>query len=118
MSEVLDNLTSTVAVKFWHGGSRIAGDLVLPGHKTGISRSGDDGVFITTDRSLAETYASTVDGAAWVYEVEPLSDPTPVPSLVGGPTISFRCERARIIRRFTVPNARRRVIRALVPDWR
>jgi len=98
---------------YWHGGSRIEGDLVLPGHETGVSRSGDVGVFITTDRSLAETYASTVSGPAWLYEVEPLSEPQPIP-LVGGPTISYRCERARIVRRFTVSNATRTAARNAV----
>lgn len=99
---------------YWHGGSRIVGDMVLPGHETGISRSGDIGVFVTSDRSLAETYASTVDGPAWVYEVEPMSELVPIPPLVGGPTISYRCDWARIIRRFTVSNAARSVYRAAV----
>lgn len=92
---------------YWHGGPRIDGAMVVPGSESGLSRSGAAGVHITTDRSLAETYASTVSGAAWVYEVEPLSAPIPVPSLVGGPTIAYRCERARIVRRFTVSNAQR-----------
>ncbi len=92
---------------YWHGGPRIEGDMVLPGSESGLSRSGASGVHMTTDRDLAETYASTVSGAAWVYEVEPLSDPIPVAPLVGGPTISYRCDRARIVRRFTLSNARR-----------
>lgn len=92
---------------YWHGGSRIEGNMVLPSHESGVSRSGDEGVFITTDRSLAETYASTVAGSAWVYEVAPLGEPVPIPPLVGGPLISYRCERARIVRRFTVSNAAR-----------
>lgn len=71
-------------------------------------------MFITTDRSLAETYASTVTGPAWVYEVDPVGDPVPVPSLVGGPTISYRCERARIVRRFTVSNAVRARVQNVV----
>jgi hypothetical protein len=99
---------------YWHGGGRIDGPLVLPGNETGRSRSGDVGVFVTIDRSLAETYASTVSGPAWVYEVEPLGGLEPIPSLVGGPTISFRCERARIIRRFTVSNAVRAAIQRAV----
>ena len=99
---------------FWHGGPRIDGDLVLPSTDTGRSRSGAEGVHVTSVRSLAETYASTVDGPAWVYEVEPLGDLVPVPSLVGGPTMSFRCDRARIVRRFTVSNAMRSRYRAAV----
>lgn len=92
----------------------MASDLILPGPETGVSRSGDVGVFVTTERSLAETYAATVDGTAWVYEVEPLGDLEPVPSLVGGPTISYRCERARIVRRFTLSNARRTALQGAV----
>jgi hypothetical protein len=116
---------------YWHGGPRIQGDVILPGNVPGykrfmlpanlpVSRSGDVGVFITTDRSLAETYASTVTGSAWVYEVEPLSEPLPIPSLVGGPTISYSCSRARIVRRFTVSNAVRAANRAAVMStgWR
>ena len=79
-------------MSYWHGGSRIAGDFVLPSHETGRSRSGDEGVFVTTDRSLAEMYASTVAGPSWVY----------------------RCGRARILRRFTVSNAARRANRIAV----
>lgn len=92
---------------FWHGGTRIAGDFIEPPEVSGVSRSGDEGVHITTERSLAETYAATVEGPAWIYEVEPLSEPVPVPPRIGGPTISYRCERARIIRRFTVSRHRR-----------
>lgn len=102
---------------YWHGGGRIDGDLVLPSITTGISRSGDVGVHVTTERSLAETYASTVRGTAWVYEVEPLSDPVPVPPLVGGPVLSYRCEAARIVRRFTLSNADRAVLQRAVGRW-
>lgn len=93
---------------------------MLPSVETGLSRSGDVGVHITTVRSLAETYASTVPGVAWVYEVEPLSEPVPVPSMFGGPTISYRCDRARILRRFTLSKARRQDLRAAVysTGWR
>lgn len=99
---------------YWHGGPRIAGDRVLPPEATGSSRSGDTGVHVSTDRTLAEAYASTVDGTAWVYEVVPDGEPVPVPSLVGGPTVSYRCASARIVRRFTVPNATREGYRAAI----
>ena len=99
---------------YWHGGGRIEGDAILNGVTAGTSRSGADGVHVTTDRSLAEMYASTVSGTAWVYEVEPVGEVVPVPSLVGGPTISYRCERARIVRRYTVSNATRARARAAV----
>lgn len=100
---------------YWHGGGRIEGDYVLNGIAVGTSRSGDTGVHVTTERSLAETYASTIpDRTAWVYEVEPIGELVPVPSLVGGPTISFRCERARIVRRFTVSRATRDAVRSVM----
>jgi hypothetical protein len=99
---------------YWHGGPRIAGDMILMSEVTGVSRSGDQGVHVTTDRTLAEAYASTVDGTAWVYEVIPAAPLTPVPSLVGGPTISFRCGSARIVRRFSVSRATRDAYRAIV----
>lgn len=105
---------------YWHGGGRIVGDMLLPSAETGVSRSGDAGVFVTSERSLAETYASTVPGVAWVYEVEPLTEPVPIPSLLGGPTVSYRCERARIVRRFTISRDRRSQLRAAVlsTGWR
>ena len=103
---------------YWHGGGRIAGDEVQAGDTTGATRAAGDGVYVTTDRSLAETYASTIaEATAWVYEVEPIGELIPTPPLIGGPTISYRCERARIIRRFTVPNHRRERMRAAVPGW-
>ena len=98
--------------RWWHGGSRVGGDLILPSAATGVTRSGDArGVFVTTDRDLAATYASTVSGQAWVYEVEPLSEPEPVTSLVAplAPPISFTVAVARIIRRYSVSNAERRL---------
>lgn len=39
-------------VTYWHGGGKIDGPLLLPGTETGISRSGDTGVHVTTDRVL------------------------------------------------------------------
>lgn len=99
---------------YWHGGRRIVGDKVLPPEVTGVSRSGDSGVHVTTDRSLAEAYASTVEGQAWVYEVEPDGEVIPVPSLVGGPVVSYRCPSARIVRRFTVAGRTRAAYRATI----
>lgn len=107
---------------YWHGGGRIAGDVVAPSTETGVSRSGDHGVFVTTDRGLAATYASTTDGpTAWVYEVEPVGPLEPLePLVVGAPRVSFRCAEARIIRRFTVSNAERAKRRRAVDvaDWK
>jgi hypothetical protein len=92
---------------YWHGGSRICGEWILPGELIGTTRAAGDSVFVTTDKALAETYASTAEGAAWIYEVEPVGPVTPVPSLINRPTISYRCERARVVRRYTISNARR-----------
>jgi hypothetical protein len=105
----------TESSSFWHGGGRITGDMILPSHVTGVSRSGDVGVHVTTARSLAETYAATVDEpTAWLYQVEPVGPLQPMPSSVGGPTISYRCDAARILSRYTLANVRRREIRAVV----
>jgi hypothetical protein len=103
---------------WWHGGGRIDGDHVLPGDSTGATRAAGDAVYVTTDRTLAETYAATVDEpTAWVYEVEPVGIPQPSPSIIPGPTISYTCQAARIVRRYTVSNARRAKLRAAVGEW-
>ena len=60
------------------------------------------------DPEARERYIAYAFGLPWgwrIREVEPVGEIVPVPSLVGGPTISYRCERARIVRRFTVSNA-------------
>lgn len=101
-------------VTYWHGGGRIAGGTVLPPERSGVSRSGDHGVFVTTDRTLAEAYASTVDGTAWLYEVEPVGTLEAVPSLVGGLGTSYRCAEARIVRRFGVDKETRRRYRSII----
>lgn len=102
---------------YWHGGGAIPDDVILPAVLTGRSRSGASGVHVTTDRKLAEVYASTVNGTAWVYEVEPIGELQPVASTIpGAPTISYRCSSARIIRRFTISTARRNQLRARVAD--
>lgn len=99
---------------YWHGGGRIQGDCVLPGDDAGTTRAAGDLVYVTSERSLAECYAASVDGPAWVYEVEPEEPLVPSPSLIGGPTISFTCPAARIVRRFTISNADRSRLRAAV----
>jgi hypothetical protein len=103
-----------MTTSYWHGGPRIVGDHICSPAVTGFSRSGDHGVHVSTDRTLAEAYASTLPRPGWVYEVEPLGSLEPVPSLVGGPTVSYRCDSARIIRRFTVPATVRDAYRAAI----
>jgi hypothetical protein len=58
---------------YWHGGPTVRGDMLLPPSATGRCRSDPDDhaggwVYITSTRSLAETYAATCRG--WIYEVE------------------------------------------------
>lgn len=102
----------------WHGGGRIFGDEIVPGDEIGTTRAAGDAVYVTTARSLAECYAATnPEATAWVYEVEPLGPLTPVPPMFGGPTISFTCPRARIIRRLTISKARRAKLRAAVESY-
>lgn len=103
---------------YWHGGGRIDGTLVLPGEAAGTTRAAGDAVYVTTERTLAETYAATTGGpTAWVYEVEPLGGLEPSPSIIPGPTVSYTCDAARIIRRYTISNARRRRLRRAVAEW-
>ena len=102
------------APTYWHGGPRIHGDRVLSPEVTGRTRSGDYGVHVTTERTLAEAYASTIKGTPWVYEVIPEGVLEPVTSFVGGPTISYRCASARIVRRFSVPRETRAAYRDLI----
>jgi hypothetical protein len=85
---------------FWHGGAAIAGNLLV--------HPADSGLPVTTERGLAEMYAATAEGTAWIYEVEPIGPLEPVPPLIAGsPTVSYRCGSARVLRRYTVSAERR-----------
>lgn len=122
---------------WWHGGPRIRGQLILPASETGveplcswaamdgidISHVRTDRVYVSVDRGWAEFYAAWHPEGAWVYEVKPIGelvddpdwrDPPPghpigVP---GQPNPSRMCERALIVRRFTVSRARRAQLQA------
>jgi len=87
---------------FWHGGPRIAGDMVIPPLVRGVdSRSGEgDGsrVYLATERGLAITYACSCDG--WLYEVEPIGSVEQDAHSILAPGVSVTCGSARIIRRF------------------
>ena len=71
---------------------------------------------MTSDRSLAVTYASTIKGQSWVYQVEPFTEPSPIPSLVDpdAPPISFQTTGAKILRRFTVSTREREAVRSVM----
>ncbi len=79
---------------FWYGGPAVV-DLVLRG-----------GIDITTDRRLAEMNASTCDGTAWIYQLEPHGDLERVAPGEGVPIV-YRCASARIVRRYTISAERR-----------
>lgn len=87
---------------YFHGGPAVDGRWLLPPSETGVARvaHGDPYVYIATSYSLALTYAATCDG--WVYEVVPdgpvEADPD---SILDGE--SWRCPRARIVRRLRPP---------------
>lgn len=97
---------------WWHGGGRIHGDIVLPPAETGVSRCLDvegvestevGGVFITTERGLASSYAATTSDP-WVYLVLPVGEILQ-DDLSGLPLgQSCFCERARILKRFRLSN--------------
>jgi len=86
---------TAVSGPFWHGGTAIVGDLLVDVH-------------VTTDRGLAEMYAATAKSTAWIYEIEPIGPLEPVPPvLAGSRTVSYRCDSARVLRRYTVSAERR-----------
>lgn len=98
---------------WWHGGPPIAGDELLPPTETGTARSGEVApwIFVTSERSLALTYASTCDG--WLYEVDPVGLEQDPGSMLP-PGQSMRCQSARIIRRFRPSRMEReRALRAV-----
>lgn len=106
-------------LRLWHGGApgRAKGDLVLPPVRTGLSftrrqmaiESGQsqigqrlDRVYVTTDRQLAEAYASlwSLDGVrsggGSLYQVQ-AADLEPDEDLVSLPGVSFQAPRATVI---------------------
>ena len=93
-------------MNWWHGGPPIHGDEVVPPNESGLSRSGNplDGVYITPERDLAATYASTCRNG-WIYEVEPMGEIRQDDGSLLAPGQSMVCDRARIIRRFKPSNA-------------
>jgi hypothetical protein len=93
---------------YWHGGPTVRGDMLLPPSATGRCRSDPDDhaggwVYITSTRSLAETYAATCRG--WIYEVEPIGAVENDPGSILRPGQSLRCPAARIVRRFRLSRA-------------
>jgi hypothetical protein len=101
---------------YYHGGPRIAGDLLEPSSTTGQERSGpaDGWVYLTPTRSLAVMYAASAHNG-WVYEVEPVDPPEQDPGSCMDPGQSVRCRQARILRRYkpsrTELNAAREALR-------
>lgn len=90
---------------WWHGGPRIEGDRIE--FDPSRTRSDvDGGVYITPSRNLAAMYASTVEGTAWIYEVEPDDEPVPDEDSMLTDE-SFRCSGATILRRYTISNHER-----------
>lgn len=90
---------------FYHGGRYPQDGILTP---QPLSRSGDPGdgyVYITTDRGLAATYASTLPGS-WLMEVVPLGDVEADPGSML--TTSFRCPKARVVRRYQIGREERR----------
>ena len=106
-------------MSWWHGGSRIAGDLLLPPSRTGVCRSSDarllrvDCVFITPTRDLALTYACSAR-VPWLFEVEPIGDVWQDEDSILAPGESMACAAARIVRRFKPSNDEVRRRRAVL----
>jgi hypothetical protein len=75
--------------------------------------AGDGYVYVTTDRDLAATYASTLPGS-WLMQVEPVGSVEDDPeSMLDG--VSFRCKSAVVVRSFTISNTERAARSASVP---
>ena len=86
---------------YWHGGSEITGEVLLPAVRTGMygmaHNENAQFVYFTPHVGLALYYALTVK-SGWLYEVEPLGAIERDPACLPGD--AFRCEEgARILRR-------------------
>lgn len=66
--------------------------------------AGDEWVYITTDRGLAATYASTMPGS-WVMQVEPIGAVEPDPGSILG--TSYRCRSARVVKSWSLSRVER-----------
>lgn len=89
---------------YWHGGRYPSGGILLPQPTMRSGAPGTGFVYITTNRDLAATYASTLPGS-WLMQVEPIGDVEPDPDSMLD--YSFRCREARVLRRYTISNAER-----------
>lgn len=96
---------------YWHGGRRPHNAphlgverLLLPQEAARCGGDGDGWVYITTNRDLAATYASTLPGS-WLMQVEPLGSVETDPGSML--PYSFRCRSARILRSYRISNAER-----------
>ena len=101
-----------MSVRYYHGGPKVDGTHILPPSVTGAARvmHGEHYVCVTTEYTLALTYAATCDG--WVYEVAPdgpvVRDPDSMLDT------SLRCPSARIVRRIRPPKRTLEAARAAV----
>lgn len=101
------------AVRYWHGGRYPAGGVLLPQPLMRSGARGDGWVYVTTERSLALTYAATLPGS-WLMEVQPTGSLEVDPESMTD--YSFRCRSAMVLRRFTVSNAERaQIMRVMGP---
>lgn len=99
------------ATRFWHGGRFPADGILLPQPVMRSGAPGDGWVYVTTERSLAVTYAATLPGS-WLMEVDPAGELEPDPESILG--TSFRCSSAKVLRRFTISNAERAAVRRVM----
>lgn len=98
--------------RWWHGGPRIEGDLLLPPDDSGGPRSGHrfslqsvptedvrtDQVFVVSDRLAAVMFASGWT-KPWIYEVEPVGELLLDEDFEDDGIVSAMCGSARILRR-------------------
>jgi hypothetical protein len=113
--------------RWWHGGQRFDGDLLLPPCLTGAEMLTDgceaiDGsddvidrgkVYLVNDRQAAMFYAC-VWSDPWLYECEPIGDTEVDPDFYAtpdSPLRAIRCDQARVLRRERPSAYEREIVR-------
>lgn len=90
--------------RYYHGGHQPRHGILRPQPVRRDGHPGNGYVYVTTERALAATYASTLPGGV-VMEVAPEGKLEPDPESILG--TSYRVRRARVIRSWRLPDRER-----------